>query len=47
MKKYLSIKNLIIAGIILLAVVVIGFGKNFSSSLPVKNNNSENHGHSH
>lgn len=50
MKKYLSKKNLIIAGIILLAVVVIGFGgygNNFSSSLPVKNNNYDDHGHSH
>jgi len=39
-----------IAGIILLAVVVIGFGgygSNFFSSLPANNSTYNDHGHSH
>lgn len=51
MKTYLNKTNLIIAGIVLVAVIAIAFGKNgnnSSSSMPAMNNNFEDdHGHLH
>ena len=49
MKKYINKTNLIIAGLVLVAVIAFAFAKNGNnfSSMPAMNNNYDDHGHSH